>query len=391
MRTPHEMLEIEREPLSLYGSLESAIRELRDHRPLDLNAEVWRRYNPDAEFTEWRVRVRNLLLQEFHYDPGKLDLRPEVHSREEREGYILERISFNTTPWFRVNGYFLLPTDVPLPVPGLVVFHAWGGPMLFGKERIVNTGQDHPVLVEHRKTYYSGNYLTEEFVKRGYAVVVIDAYHFGERAPRGIGNVPADIDPFTASPEVYKQAEKSVREQLYYGVRQLNWAGTTWMGVNFWDDSRCVDYLVSRPEVDSGRIGCTGLSGGGWRTNMLAALDDRIKAAVSGCWMTTGDYQQVYNVNGAIGTFCLLPGVWNRIDVPDLTIMSAPCASMVISGSEDRLFSQEGQQEAARQIQAGYEWAGCPERFNHNNPAKAHCYDAELQQDALRWFDQHLK
>ena len=224
-----------------------------------------------------------------------------------------------------------------------------------------------------------------------FAVIVIDAHHFGERAPRGVVNVPEEFDPFELTVEEYTALDQKLREQLYLGVRQLNWAGTTWMGLNFWDDSRCVDYLLSRPEVDADRIGCTGLSGGGWRTDVLAALDRRIKASVSGCWMTTCDYQQVYNVGGAIGTFCMLPGVWDRLDIPDLTIMAAPNASMVISTGQDQLFPPEGQAEAARQIALGYEWASCTKHFCHNNPPdKPHCYDAELQRDAIAWFDTHL-
>jgi len=384
-------LTIEREALFQYGSLEPMIRKLRAHRPLDLNAETWRAAHPGEPFEAWRRIARACVMEGLHYDPGPLDLQARTMERIEREHCILERVEFNSTPWIRVNGYFLLPKGVPLPVPGLVVFHAWGGPMLFGKDRVVDTGRDHPILAEHRTKYYSGNYLAEEFVKAGYAVIVIDAHHFGERSPRGIYEIPATFDPFELGIMEFANIERHVREQLYLGVRQLNWAGTTWMGLNYWDDSRCVDYLLSRPEVDPNRIGCTGLSGGGWRTDMLAALDRRVKASVSGCWMTTGDYQQAYNVAGAIGTFCLLPGVWDRLDVPDLTILAAPNASMVISASQDRLFPPEGQQEAARQIRLGYEWAGCPEKFCHNNPPKPHCYDAELQRDAIRWFDAHLK
>jgi dienelactone hydrolase len=161
--------------------------------------------------------------------------------------------------------------------------------------------------------------------------------------------------------------------------------------VNYGDDSRCIDYLVSRKEVDPERIGCTGLSGGGWRTNIMAALEPRIKAAVSVGWMTTGDAQQPYNVSGAIGTFCLLPGVWNRIDIPDLIAMAAPKAVMVVSGTQDRLFPPLGQREAARLIADAYQWAGCPERFRNFAPEKEHCYDAEIQSEALAWFDTHLK
>ena len=384
-------LRISREPRCLYGSLEGMVRGIRDRRPLDLSAESWHEAHPDATFESWKRQARACVLEGLHYSPGPVDLCAEVFEREDRGDFVSERVAFNTTAWIRVNGRLLLPKAADSPVPGLVVFHAWGGPMIFGKERVVNPGGDLPVLVEHRETYYSGRYLAEEFARRGFAVIVIDAHHFGERAPRGLNGIPERFDPFDLSGEEFAEVERLVREQLYLGVRQLNWAGTTWMGVNLWDDSRCVDYLISRPEVDSKRIGCTGLSGGGWRTDMLAALDPRIKASVSGCWMTTGDYQQVYNVGGAIGTFCMLPGVWDRLDVPDLTIMAAPNASMVISTSEDPLFPPEGQQEAARQIRSGYEWAGCPEKFCHNNPAKPHCYDAELQQDAIEWFDRHLR
>jgi hypothetical protein len=82
--------------------------------------------------------------------------------------------------------------------------------------------------------------------------------------------------------------------------------------------------------------------------------------------------------------------VWDRLDVPDLTVMAAPGASMVVSGTQDRLFPIEGQREAARQIALGYQWAGCPERFYCHTPPKPHCYDADIQREALAWFDRHL-
>jgi dienelactone hydrolase len=384
-------LQTARAPLNHYGSLEGMIRGIRDHRPLDLNAEQWHEAHPAGTFEQWKHAAQGCLLEGLHYDPGPLDLAPEVLGREQRDGFTLERVAFNTSPWTRVNGYFLLPSGVEYPVPGLVVFHAWGGPMLFGKERVVHTGRDHPLLLEHRNKVYSGRYLAEEFARHAYATITIDAHHFGERAPRGLNGIPHAYDPFDLPIREYAALDDRVREQLYLGVRQLNWAGTTWMGVNYWDDSRCVDYLLSRPEVDPVRIGCTGLSGGGWRTNVLAALDQRIRASVSVGWMTTGDYQQVYNLSGAIGTFCLLPGVWDRLDVPDLTVMAAPGASMVVSGQQDMLFPPEGQRDAARQIQLGYEWAGVPDRFRSYMPDKPHCYDAEVQAEALTWLDKHLK
>ncbi|HHW08776.1 MAG TPA: hypothetical protein GXX29_02235 [Firmicutes bacterium] len=386
-------LPMTRRPLNSYGSLENAIRTMRNHRPLDLNAQVWQSRHSPADFATWQMAARRCLLEGLHYNPGPVDLQPTTLYREERPDFYLEKIEFNTTPWFRVEGFFLLPkaATAAKPVPGLVVCHAWGGPMLFGKERIVNSGRDHPLLAAHRDIHYSGRYLAEVFASHGYAVVVIDAFHFGSRAPRGLPGLPEEYDPFALSVDEYKTIESKVISYLYLGVKQLNWAGTTWMGVNFWDDSRCIDYLQQRPEVDPGRIGCTGLSGGGWRTNMLAALDERIKASVSVGWMTTGDYQQIYNVQGAIGTFCLLPGVWDRLDVPDLTVMTAPRAAMVVNCAEDPLFPPEAQAEAERQIYEGYAWAGAPDKAYVANPVKGHCYDAEIQEEALAWFDKHLR
>ena len=124
---------------------------------------------------------------------------------------------------------------------------------------------------------------------------------------------------------------------------------------------------------------------------MIAALEPRVKAVVAVGWMTTGDAQQIYNVAGAIGTFNLLPGVWDRLDVPDLIAMAAPKACMVVSGTEDRLFPPLGQREAARQIAEAYAWAGHSDRFRSTMPEKPHCYDEEIQAEALQWLDKHLK
>lgn len=389
-RASPRLEDLGRAPRGNYGSLEATLQTLRAHRPLDLSAAEWRRQHPTAKYDEWARQARALLAEGLHYDTGKLELKSVTTARWETDSFVRETIEFNTTPWFRVPGYFYVPKNVPLPAPALVVFHEWGGPMLFGADRVSGEAV-HPVIISHRARYTSGRALADWYASQGYAVIVIDAFHFGRRAPRGLGGLPASYDPATLDEETLKRYESLAAAQLYLGVRELNWAGTTWAGVNYGDDSRCVDYLLSRSEVDPERIGCTGLSGGGWRTNILAALDPRIKAAVSVGWMTTGDTQQTYNLSGAVGTFCLLPGVWNRIDIPDLIAMAAPKAVMVVSGTKDTLFPPLGQREGARLIAEAYAWAGYAGRFRDYAPPKEHCYDAEIQGEALAWFDTHLK
>ncbi|MBM4026815.1 MAG: hypothetical protein FJ280_15640 [Planctomycetes bacterium] len=48
------------------------------------------------------------------------------------------------------------------------------------------------------------------------------------------------------------------------------------------DNRQVLDYLVTRPDVDPNRIGCLGLSLGGIKTSLVAAVDDRIRCAVLG-------------------------------------------------------------------------------------------------------------
>jgi len=379
-----------RKPLNLYGGYEDMMQKMRSYRPLDLNAPEWRKANPEKSYEEWAQQARKCLLTGLHYNIPRIDLQAKTLDKIETDLFIREKIEFNTTPWFRVPGYFYIPKNVTLPAPALLVLHEWGGPMLFGADRICGD-PIHPAIVKHREGTTSGRPLADWFASNGYAVIVIDAFHFGNRAPRGINGLPESYDPVSLDDDTFANYHNLAREALYYGVRELNWAGTTWAGVNYEDDSRCVDYLLARKEVDGTRIGCTGLSGGGWRTDMIAALEPRVKATVTVGWMTTGDTQQAYNLYGAIGTFCLLPGVWDRLDIPDMISMAAPKACMVVSGTEDILFPPIGQREAARQIAESYSWAGYPDHFRNYTPAKPHCYDKEIQEEALIWFDTHLK
>ena len=362
--------------------MENCFAQLRQVRPCDLAAEKF------TDIREWRSAAQSCLRAGLHYDPPACAQAPAVLKRVRHEGYTQELIEFNTTPWFRVRGYLLLPDDAPRPLPAVLLLHEWGGPMYFGKERLVRNDCDY--LKVFQKDVYGGAPLAERFCLAGYAVFCIDAFHFGERAPRERDFDPAELLTRYEGTAEYWYFEGTKSEKFRHALLQLGWAGTTWAGINLADDRACVDYLCSRPEVDPERIGITGLSGGGWRTNMMLALEPRLKAGVSVGWMTTNQGSFETNFRGAIGVFTSLPGVWDRMDLPDAVGSGFPVKALYIVGAKDNLFPSDGVDEAFRRIKEIYARAGVPENVAFARPDTVHCYTPEVQQLAFDWFRKTL-
>ncbi|MCI0533904.1 MAG: hypothetical protein L0Z50_01610, partial [Verrucomicrobiales bacterium] len=171
LETPRQLPRLEdlgREPRpnNNYGSMGAPLQALRAHRPLDLNAAEWRRQHPAAPYDAWARKAQAVLAEGLHHDTGKLALNAVTTARWETDSFVRETIEFNTTPWFRVPGYFYIPKNVPLPAPALIVFHEWGGPMLFGADRV--SGEPlHPAIIDHRQKTTSGLALADWFAAHG--------------------------------------------------------------------------------------------------------------------------------------------------------------------------------------------------------------------------------
>ena len=362
--------------------MENCFAQLRQVRPCDLAAEKW------DDLARWQSAVQECLTTNLHYAPPAFDQNAKVLETVDFGEYTQETIEFNTTPWFRIKGYLLLPKNAPRPLPGILLQHEWGGPMYFGKDRLVRTDCKH--IQAFQKEYYDDIPLAERFCLAGYAVFCIDAFHFGERAPRERDFDPKELLSSFSGTSTYNYFEEQ-RSQLYrHAMLQLGWAGTTWAGINLADDRGCIDYMLTRSEIDGSRLGVTGLSGGGWRTNMLMALEPRLKAGVSVGWMTTNEGSFETNFKGAIGVFAPLPGIWNRMDLSDVVGSGFPVNAMYIVGSKDNLFPSDGVDEAFAKIKKIYERAGIPDHVGFARPDTVHCYNSTVQQIALDWFAEKL-
>jgi len=61
---------------------------------------------------------------------------------------------------------------------------------------------------------------------------------------------------------------------------QLDLVGSNSLGYFYLIIRRGLDYLAALPQTDPKRIGVTGLSGGGWQTVLISALDERVSVMV---------------------------------------------------------------------------------------------------------------
>ena len=65
----------------------------------------------------------------------------------------------------------------------------------------------------------------------------------------------------------------------HYRMNQLDLCGTSGLAVFHLAATRALDLALSLPHADPARVAVTGLSGGGWQTIFLAALDERVRLA----------------------------------------------------------------------------------------------------------------
>ena len=366
------------------GNQYPLIKAVQEEAPQSLAFLTLRPKNVDAWKAEARAKISALLL----YRPKPCDPQARILERVDKGDYIREYLRFHTTEDIEVPAYFLYPKRARFPVPAVVALHDHGGFYYWGKEKIVETESENRVLTEYRRKYYDGLSFPVTLARHGYAVIAIDMYYFGERRLILDSDLQQGINTRSRM-----ESEKTIaginrrNGQLECWVdRNLQDVGITWAGVLCWDDIRTVDYLATRPEVDVKRIACTGLSVGGWRTNFLAGLDPRIKAACIAGWMTSFHEVVPWFVSYTIPAGNV-PGLFKYLDYPDVASLLMPNALMVVHGLRDDLFPPAGVKAAFRNLTQCYAAIGKPERFTTYTFDGPHKFPARAQQHMMEWFN----
>ncbi len=344
---------------------------------------------------EWqpkaRQRYHDALLQP---DSGSTP-RPKVQEHIEYDGLAIEHLTWQLPYGPPTEALVLKPAKATGRLPGIVGLHDHGGNKYFGLRKITRTSKDpHPLIVRHQDHYYGGVPWANEIAKRGYVVLVHDAFLFGSRRVR-VADLPAIIRGglTEVNPE---SAEEIQRYNTFAGnhehivSKSLLCAGTTWPGVFTGEDQRALDYLCSRPDVDASRVGCCGLSGGGLRTVFLTGLDPRIKCSCCAGMMTTWrDY--LLNKSYTHTWMVYIPGMPHDLDYPEILGLNLPNPVLVLNNLQDDLFTVPEMQRADRILTEVYRRAGLSDRYRARFYPGPHKFDLEMQAEAFRWFDRWLK
>lgn len=339
---------------------------------------------------QFRATARNRVRDVLSYSPPTVDLSPEIVDRVDCGDHWRERVLISTTPWFRIPAYLLIPKNLDQPAPAIVDLHSHGGMFLFGKEKVIDFGVNHPAMTAYHQTNYAGRPTATALVRRGYVVITIDAFMFGERRVLLDQDLEVGWDRSAYSLDDVERLNQKCRSKESTIAKSLVLAGATWPGVVNHDDRCTVDYLATRPEVDPRRIGCIGISMGGYRSAYLAAMDERIQAACIVGFMSSMRPMLQAHID-THSWIHFLPGLHRLMDFPELAALAAPRALLVQQCSQDRLFPLSGMQSAVTRLAELYQSAGHRKQFDGRFYDEPHRWTLPMQDEAFAWLDERLR
>jgi dienelactone hydrolase len=298
---------------------------------------------------------------------GKLPPRPkrpqvELLSREDRGDYLLEKFQFDNGAGATVPGYLLLPKNTTGKAPAILYCHWHGGEYDIGKEE----------LFQARHTPEAPG---PALARRGFVVLGIDAYCFGERNGHGPGG----------------PTEKGKDGELTASKFNL-WVGRTLWGMILRDDLIALDYLASRHEVDADQLGVMGMSMGATRAWWLMALDERLKTGVPICCLTR--YQNLIEreLLKAHGIYYFVPNMLNHFDTEAVVSLIAPRSVLFLDGDQDGTSPVDGIHAIESAVRPVYSLYGKEKEFQSIVYAgQGHLYTPEMWSKTLDWFQTELK
>jgi len=350
---------------------------------------------PAGDLDGWRRQARERLRGCLMQPDSGLVPRAQLQHQLVHDGLHIEHLSWQLPYGPPTEAVLLKPAGARGRLPAVLGLHDHGGNKYFGWRKIAQIGdQLHPMMKEHRDQYYGGVSWANELARRGFAVLVHDAFAFASRRVR-VG----DLTPVVRKDlkEVNPESEDEIKAYNHFASdhehlmsKSLFCAGTTWPGVFTAEDQRALDYLCSRDDVDPARVGCGGLSGGGLRTVYLAGLDDRIRCACCVGMMTTWRDYLLYKCYTHTW-MVYIPGIPLDLDYPEILGLRVPLATLVQNDEADQLFTIGEMRRADRILSEVYAKAGANDRYKCSFYPGPHKFNRPMQTEAFDWFERWLR
>jgi dienelactone hydrolase len=322
--------------------LESKL-DLQAFDPVAWTRERWKAaplrltYTPGSakETLAWQKKLRAKLTELIGGFPAdRPALRPLLLETREFPGYRREKFALTTRAGVNLLAYQLTPKAAPAKCPAVICIPGHGR----GVDDIV--GVDAEGADRTNKAGYQHDFAIQA-VESGLIAVAIEPMGFGCRRDattkaRGLGT---------------SACQPSAGAALLFGETMVGW--------RVWDVMRVIDWMETRPEIDSRKIGCMGISGGGTITLFGAALEPRIQAAyVSGYLNTFRD--SILSLSHCIDNY--VPGILNWAEMYDVAGLIAPRPLFSESGENDRIFPVDASRESFERVRRVYRALGATDR-----------------------------
>lgn len=330
----------------LHESLVVRVKEIMHKRAARLSALQTRRQ------AEAYVRgVRSAIRRCFALPAVKTPLNARITGRLERKHYALEKVVYESRPGLPVTGNLYVPYGPSRPLP-----------CVLGLCGHYDAGK----AAEEYQSFCQG------LAHKGFVVFIIDPIGQGERRQF----YPGDGRPLPG---------------LCHGHclmgNQMRLVGDFFGTWRVWDAIRGLDYLLSRPEIDRGRVGVTGNSGGGTLTAYLTALDPRVTMAAPSCYICS----YLANIQNEIPSDAEQnpPGALKLgLDQADLLLAYAPRPTMVLSQKYD-FFDARYARQAWKDIRRIHHLLGARDSSAYFAGPSEHGFSKESREAMYAFFMEH--